>query len=386
MKILPSEFIKNGIDVYLSKHAVTSKNLYLLILFVVVFALMSLPFIHVDISVRESGIIRPAAEKTEIIASITERVDSVYVREGESLRSSDTILTFVSANPDFRIEYQQKRMEDLNEHLDDLHFLVKNLKPKIFRSATREQEYWLYVQRMQECETNFLKAETDLKRHQVLYEKDIISREEYENYQYGYNNAKNILMTLKNNQLSQWQNDLNACSNSQEEMKAAVNQELKEKDRYVVFAPVSGTLDRFHGIYENSLVQSGSLLAVISPDSALFAEVYVSPHNIGYIHLNMPVNIQVSSFNYNEWGSISGRVMEISSDFMTDATGQNAYYKVKCNLDKHYLIRKNKVKGTLKKGMTISAHFMITRRSLFDLLYQKMDDWINPTQYDVSEN
>ena len=32
--------------------------------------------------------------------------------------------------------------------------------------------------------------------------------------------------------------------------------------------------------------------------------------------------------------------------------------------------------------MTVSAHFMITRRSLFDLLYQKIDDWANPKQYE----
>ncbi|GHT71994.1 hypothetical protein FACS1894155_00200 [Bacteroidia bacterium] len=386
MNILPSEFIKNGIDIYLSKHAVTSRNIYLLVLFVIVFTLILLPFIYVDVSVRESGIIRPAAEKTEITASITEWVDSIYVREGESLKSGDTILTFVPANPDFQIKYQQKRLEDLNEHLEDLRVLVKSLLPKIFRSATRKQEYFLHIQRVQECTTVLSKAETDLKRHRTLYDKGIISGEEYENYQYEYNKAKSTLITLKNNQLSQWQNDLNTCSNSLEELRAAIHHELKEKDRYVVTAPVNGTLDQFHGIYKSSLVQSGSLLAVISPDSTLYAEVYVSPRNIGYIHINMPVSIQVASFNYNEWGSISGSVKEISSDFMTDASGQNACYKVKCSLNRCYLVRKNKVKGLLKKGMTISVHFMITRRSFFDLLYQKMDDWVNPTQYNVQTN
>jgi HlyD family secretion protein len=73
--------------------------------------------------------------------------------------------------------------------------------------------------------------------------------------------------------------------------------------------------------------------------------------------------------------------MEISSDFMTDNSGTNAFYKVKCSLDKNYLVRKNGIKGFLKKGMAVSAHFMITKRSLFDLLYQKIDDWANPTQY-----
>jgi hypothetical protein len=44
------------------------------------------------------------------------------------------------------------------------------------------------------------------------------------------------------------------------------------------------------------------------------------------------------------------------------------------------------MKGNLKKGMTVSAHFKLARRSLFDLLYQKMDDWVNPSQYIESAN
>jgi HlyD family secretion protein len=165
-------------------------------------------------------------------------------------------------------------------------------------------------------------------------------------------------------------------------MTALLNQGLKEKDLYVIISPVNGTLDQFSGIYAGSVIQAGSLLAVISPDSLLYAEVYVSPRNIGYIHKDMPVHLQIASFNYNEWGTIDGRVTDISSDFITDPTGQNTFYRVKCGMEKNYLVRKNGVKGVLKKGMSVSAHFMITRRSLFDLLYQKMDDWINPAQYE----
>ena len=72
---------------------------------------------------------------------------------------------------------------------------------------------------------------------------------------------------------------------------------------------------------------------------------------------------------------------EISSDFLTDSQG-NSFYKVKCQMERNYLMLKSGQKGILKKGMTVSAHFMITRRSLFDLLYQKIDDWANPKQYE----
>jgi hypothetical protein len=100
----------------------------------------------------------------------------------------------------------------------------------------------------------------------------------------------------------------------------------------------------------------------------------------------MPVTLKVSSFNYNEWGTIDGKVMDISSDFFADNLSGAAYYKVKCRMEKDFLVHKKGMKGNLKKGMTVSAHFQITRRSLFDLLYQKMDDWVNPSQYMVENN
>ena len=382
MNLQSFELIQSGIDTYLSNYATTSRKIYLLVVGFIILVFVSLPFIDVDISVQDAGIIRPAVEKTEIKSSITERVDSVYVREGQALQQGDTILTFLPASPDFQIEYQRKRLTDMQEHLSDLTFLSKGLKPQSFHSASRRQEYALFVQRVQEQETNVAKAQKDWERNRTLYEKGVISAEEYENYRYPYDKEQNTLASLKNSQISQWQNDFNACTNSLEEMKNALNQQLKERDRYAVVCPVGGTLDQFNGIYAGSMIQSGSLLAVISPDSTLYAEIYVSPRNIGYIAKNMPVNIQVSSFNYNEWGSIAGKVTEISSDFMNDASGNNIYYKVKCSMDRSYLLRKNKVKGLLKKGMSVSAHFRITRRSLFDLLYQKMDDWANPTQYE----
>ena len=90
MNILLSEFVNNGIDAYLAKHATTSWKTYWLAIFVVVVSLISLPFIFVDVSVQESGIIRPVIEKTEIRSSITEWVDSVYVKEGQMLNQGDT--------------------------------------------------------------------------------------------------------------------------------------------------------------------------------------------------------------------------------------------------------------------------------------------------------
>lgn len=380
MKLLPSPLITNSIDAYIDKHPTKSQKIYWVVLFALTAAIISLPLVYVDVSVQDAGTIRPAVEKTEIKASITEYVDSVYTKEGLKISKGDTILTFRASNANYKINYHKERLRDLQEHINDLKELAKGKRPDIFSSDTRRKEYNYFIKQLEEYKTTLQKSTKDYQRNKALYEKKVIAAEEYEKYQYEYNKINNELASLKDNQISKWQTDLNSYTNSYNEISSSLNQEIKDKELYVITSPVSGTLDYFRGIYKGSNIQTGNSVAIISPDSTLCCEIYVSPRNIGYIQIGMPVSIQVESFNYNEWGTIEGLVTEISSDFLTD-NNNNAFYQVKCQLEKDHLIRKNGVQGKLKKGMTVISHFKITRRSLFDLLYQKMDDWANPTQY-----
>lgn len=384
--LLSNEFIENSIETYIYKHTTTSQKIYWVVLAAVTVALVSLPFIYVDISVQGLGVIRPVAEKTEIKSPVTELVDSVYVREGEQVKKGDILLRFRTNSSDYKIAYQSNRLNDYAEQLSDLAYLARGACPSSFQSPVRRQEYHYYIKRKKELETSLDQAEKEYLRNKSLFEKKVIAEEEYDKYLYRYKSQQNELASLIENQMSTWQANLNTLRNSHNEMYTSLRQEIKDKDMYFVKSPVSGTLDQFSGIYRGSSIRAGESLAVISPDSTLYFEVYVTPRNIGYLSLGMPVIVQVESFNYNEWGTVGGTVKDISSDFMTDKQG-HSFYKVKCGMDRDYLQLKNGRTGKLKKGMTVSAHFMITRRSLFDLLYQKMDDWVNPARYkQVSNN
>ena len=73
---------------------------------------------------------------------------------------------------------------------------------------------------------------------------------------------------------------------------------------------------------------------------------------------------------------MKGKIESISTDIFTDS-GQ-PYFKVRCKMDKQSLKLRNGYEGNLKKGMTLQARFVVARRSLFQLLYDKTDDWLNP--------
>lgn len=378
--LLPNEWIENSIETYIYQHTTKSQIIYWVVLAAITATMIALPFIYIDISVQGSGVVRPVAEKAEITSSLTEIVDSVYVREGQQVNKGDIILRFRTNNSDYKINYQSSRLNDCEAHLADLAFLAKGECPASFRSPVRQQEYTYFTKRKNELETSLAQAEKEYNRNKVLFDKKVISEEEYDKYYFQWKSQQNELASLIQSQLSTWQADRNSYRNTYNEMNSNLKQEIKDKDMYIVRSPVDGTIDQFSGVYRGSGIQAGQSLAVISPDSTLCLEVYVTPRNIGFMSVGMPVNVQVESFNYNEWGTIPGRVKDISSDFLTDSQG-NSFYKVKCEMERDYLQLKSGRIGKLKKGMTVSAHFMVTRRSLFDLLYQKIDDWANPRQY-----
>ena len=123
-------------------------------------------------------------------------------------------------------------------------------------------------------------------------------------------------------------------------------------------------------------MQAGEVLCAISPDSSLLVECYVNPSDIGLLKKEMAAKFQIQAFNYNEWGLATGKIVSIANDFVV--VNDQPIFSVKCGLDKSFLSLKNGYKGYFKKGMNVNARFTVARRSIFQLLYDKVDNWVNP--------
>ena len=226
--LLTNEFIENSIETYIYRYTTSSQRIYWIVLAAVAVTLVSLPFIYVDISVQGGGVIRPVAEKTEIKSPVNEIVDSVYVKEGDQVQKGDIILRFRTSSQDYKIAYQSNRLSDYSEQLSDLSYLAKGACPPSFQSPVRRQEYNYYIKRKREMETSLDQAEKEFLRNKVLFEKNVLPEEEYDKYYYRYESQKNELASLKENQMSTWQADLNTLRNSHDEMYVSLNQDIKD--------------------------------------------------------------------------------------------------------------------------------------------------------------
>lgn len=149
-----------------------------------------------------------------------------------------------------------------------------------------------------------------------------------------------------------------------------------EAQNYVVIAPVSGTIERFSGLQVGANVMASQPVAHISPTDNLIVESTVLPKDIGLIKPDQKVKFQLDAFHYNQWGLLTGKVIDIDKNITLQEN--QAFFKVRCALDSKELKLKSGYKTQVSKGMTLTTRYIITRRSLFDLLFDKVDDWLNP--------
>lgn len=359
----------------------TSKNsliLYLTFCFLISCSVLSSYFISVPISIQSSALIRPSSEISLIQPLLNGRLKTTFVKENQTIKKGEILYTLES-------DIQQEREKLLSLKKRDTEFFIFDLKNllgnagKDLTTALYRQSYFNYKQKLTEATTRLKKVQADFNRNAKLHREKVIADVEFENFQFELDRAKNDLELVKQSQLSQWQSDLRTYERDLQELEGQLAQLAKENENLVIKAPVSGTIQNVAGVYPGSMVFANQELAQISPDTTMLVEAYVSPNDIGLIRAGMPVRFQVNAFNYNQWGLATGMVKEISSD--VHIINDQPVFKVRCQLDKDYLQLKNGYKGYLKKGMTLQARFMVTERTLWQLLYDKMDDWLNPNTF-----
>lgn len=343
--------------------------------------LTTLPLIHLGISIQSPGTLRPLAEKTEIHPLVAGTITQLRARENQTVRKGDTLLLLQSGAMEAQQALNARQQAEKTAFITDLKYLVASAAtPKGgLRTQLYGQQAAQYHYQQQRLQSQLQKSAQELATSQRLYVAKVIARIEWEDKAFAYRKLLDEARVLTETQRSQWQADLNTHRAALAELRGQQQQLRQERRLYALTAPVAGTMQQLAGKYAGSYVQAGELLGTISPDGDLLAECYVSPKDIGFMRVGMPVRFQIDAFDYNQWGMIEGRVTDVAQDYVLLGEKQPVF-KVRCRLSRSYLQLKNGYRGTLRKSMTVRARFQLAERSLWQLLFDKADDWLNPTQ------
>lgn len=381
--LFPGELLSLTKEHHVVLHSKRSLYIYNLLVSAVIIFILILPFLFIEVSVKCAGILKAATELTILRATSTGVVKEVFVKENMTVKRGQLLFEVHSSVLEEKEKYFNNKLEEIRMFLNDLqhltapHFIehsrTAHLRPM---TALYRQSISDYGQKLVDRQTRFQKIKQDYKRNKKLYDVNVIAEAEFENFRYELDKAEGDVNLLKQTQLSAWQQELHNYENELADFQSQLNQVYREKENLNVIAPINGTIQNLAGIYPGSQIFSNQDLGQISPDTSLVAEVYVSPNDIGLLHEDMNVRMQVSAFNYNQWGLLHGKIQEISNDIQT--ANNQSFFEVRCTLDQDYLSLKNGYQGKLKKGMTLQARFVVIKRSLWQLLYDKVDDWMNP--------
>ncbi len=374
--------ITNNKITYLSEIRHNQISIYWFILLLVVISIASLPFIKIDISVKSQGIIRPVDEKTELKSSISTTIDSIYFKEGDTVRKGDVIIQLRKENIAIKKSMNDFEINQRNQFINDLSTLTynstfSNATVNSLQSPVYKQQTSRFVFQISELNTQLKKVNKELYMDSVLSIDRVIAPKEMFDKRIEHEKLIANIRATKEQQLATWQGELARYQLEKSQYQNA-NQQLNEDDNfYSIKAPISGVLQNFNKYYDGSLIQAGEVLAVISPQAELIAECYVNTRDVGLLKQKQQTLFQIDAFDYNYFGILTGKILTIDNDYTV--IDNKPVFKVRCILDNKQLYLKNGFAGELKKGMTVQARFVVTKRSLWQLLFDKIDDWVNPT-------
>lgn len=369
---------------YMYKISPRNQLIYIITLGAILITMSSLPFIYTQISIKSNGLLQSAIEKTELLSSSSGKVIQIRMKDNQKLLQGDTLMILDSSLSAKESDLLNRRLFLLRELLSDVRLLLKfenvsqyqELQPKL-KTGLYQASYSHYLQECEEKQNIINQSQRIFNRYAELYNNHVLTLSEYEKYKFDYDHSISSFMLLAKRYRSQWQ--LEASNYHEELRQLSVRQaELKQQSGlYVLTSPVNGSLQNLSSIQAGTYIFANQKIGEISPDSSLMAFCYLNPADIGFIRIGQLVTFQIGAFNYNQWGMLSGKVLDISDDIILVNNGQ-AVFKVKCSLDSNYLRLKNNYKGYVKKGMNFTARFKVAERSLFQLLYDKVDNWVNP--------
>jgi len=182
--------------------------------------------------------------------------------------------------------------------------------------------------------------------------------------------------TLREQQFQNWEAEKIRYQQEQIDLNGQLEQLEFEQALYLVKAPCDGHVQELSGLFPGKRVFLNENIGSITPKASLIAECYISPKDVGLIRRGMPASFQMDAFDYNQWGVVKGMVESVYEDMIL--IEQQPVFKVRCSLSKDFLELKSGYKGQIKKGMAFQVQMRITEKSLWELLYQNVDEWVNP--------
>lgn len=305
------------------------------------------------------------------------RVLTVNLVNNSSVNKGDTLMVLDSRNIVEQINSQKSLADELTCKISDLRNLTKS-SPSIDSLSTLQykRELLEYIALQKNLKLKKKQKVREYERSRKAKQLGLVSDVEYCQMRDFVDDNISDFKVLKAQKLSNWQQTKQQLEEQLINLNGEIQRLTADLSNYVITSPISGTVVTSIQVQANSYVYAGQSLAIVSPETDLIVECYASPSDVGFLKIGQSVSLQFDAFNYNQWGMGKAVVYDIDKN-ITNQNGQ-IYFVIRCKLLSDTLTLNNGYSVRLKKGMSLNGRFLVTRRTLWQLLFDKVDDWFNP--------
>jgi HlyD family secretion protein len=275
------------------------------------------------------------------VLQVQANLDSILLKV-----SQNNIEQIVKYFPDYTKQQYLKELGDLQQPFQN--FMQSFIS---FRDFISNGFYLQKLNMLQTDLSNMIRLHKILKEQQMLLEQDValskqtfdaneilakdkvISALDYRNEQSKFigkqlsmPQIKSAILTNeslqndKRKEIAELENQIIVQKNNFiQAVQSLISQFQQWEFKYLVKAPIDGTVQMAGFYQQNQYIKSGQLLFYVQPDSMqYFTELFISQYNFGKVSVGQEVLLKFQAYPYEQFGSVSGKI-EFISPIPTDS-------------------------------------------------------------------
>jgi len=153
-------------------------------------------------------------------------------------------------------------------------------------------------------------------------------------------------------------------------LEAQISQSRDQLERSDLVSPVDGVVNKVLTTTLGGVIQPGEeIFEIIPRGDELLVEVRIQPKDIAFIRTGMRTNVKLTAYDYTVYGSLNGRIDQVSADTFEDPASveQGPYYKVRVALEPDKL-RDDQGVIELRPGMQAEAEVHVGEKTVMQYL------------------
>ena len=370
---LKYDFLPSEIEIIEKPASPLGKTIIIIMAIFVISIIIWAMIAKIDVIVVSTGSIVPVDGIKIVDSNVNGEIVSINKSEGDIVKEGDEILILENVNGDFEeenikseLELNKLQLEIINNKINDTFSeeiygkynidsnKIEEIKlQESIEKTQREEEYNSYLNNLNKTEEqiNEIKKEIDLDKKEydkLEIETSTAALSYKDSLLDSIKSKENQIKSLedeKENYIKQRENSEKEYKLSMIEKRNQIEENIKSEEnnlealknnnsKYTIKSPVNGVILKANyntiGSYVN---QSKEIAEIVSSDSELRIETYITNKDIARIEKGQKVVIKLEAYNYQKYGTLDGTIDYISPSAIVDEN-LGAVYKVKIKFDK----------------------------------------------------